>query len=24
LRLYWPEQSVLDNAWEAPGVERVE
>ena len=24
LRLYWPEQSVLNNAWEAPGVVRVE
>jgi hypothetical protein len=24
LRLYWPEQAVLDNAWEAPPAERVE
>jgi hypothetical protein len=24
LRLYWPEQAVLKNAWRAPGVERAE
>jgi hypothetical protein len=24
LRLYWPEQAVLDNAWQAPGVVQVE
>jgi hypothetical protein len=24
LRLYWPEQAVLDGAWQAPPVERVE
>jgi hypothetical protein len=24
LRLYWPEQAVLKNAWRAPGVERAD